>query len=57
MEKAHLIEQETRTERKKTYEPPKVVFIPLKIEERLMTCGKTFTEECGAGGAGNLRAS
>jgi len=40
MEKAHLIEQEARTERKKPYEPPKVAFIPLKIEERLMLCNK-----------------
>ena len=46
MEKAHPIEQEARTERKKPYEPPKVAFIPLKIEERLMTCLKYLPLSC-----------
>jgi hypothetical protein len=28
------------TERKTPYEPPKAVFVPLQIEERLMACAK-----------------
>ncbi len=46
MEKSNLIERETKTERKKPYEPPKVIFIPLKIEERLMACHKISGSVC-----------
>jgi hypothetical protein len=41
MGKFYLKEEETKTDSKKPYEPPKAIFIPLKIEERLMACRKT----------------
>jgi hypothetical protein len=34
---------------KKPYEAPKAVFVPLKIEERLLGCLKTNTETCDNG--------
>jgi hypothetical protein len=46
MEKAHLSKQEAEAQRKKSYEQPKVTFIPLKIEERLMACGKHTNGDC-----------
>jgi hypothetical protein len=27
---------------KRPYEPPAVTFVPLKLEERLLGCGKTY---------------
>lgn len=34
------------------YEPPRAVFVPLKLEERILSCGKyppPGTPECAAG--------
>lgn len=31
---------------KKDYSPPKIVFVPLKVEEKLMTCGKEDGNQC-----------
>jgi hypothetical protein len=42
-------EAKTGTEGKKPYEPPKVTFIPLKIEERLMACYKHNLNKCPPG--------
>ncbi len=47
MEKRNLNEEQTDTQRKEPYEPPKATFIALKIEERLMACLK----QAGEGGA------
>ncbi len=38
MEKEHRTEQKIKTDNKKPYEAPKIIFIPLRIEERLMAC-------------------
>jgi hypothetical protein len=46
MEEPNLKEKQAETRHKKTYEPPKAIFIPLRIEERLMTCGKTEALMC-----------
>ncbi len=40
MKKALLTKKDTETDHKKPYEPPKVTFTLLKIEEKLMACGK-----------------
>ena len=34
-------------EMKKSYAPPKANFVPLKIEERLLTCGKVPAQGAG----------
>ncbi len=31
----------TKSSARQPYEPPKATFVPLKIEERLLACGKT----------------
>lgn len=31
---------ENKKNKKKTYLPPKIEFVPVKVEEQLMTCGK-----------------
>lgn len=36
-----------QTDAKQPYEPPKAIFVPLKIEERLLACSKTPADaEC-----------
>jgi hypothetical protein len=42
MEKPNLMEEQAKTERKRPYEPPKAIFIQLRMEERLMACTKIF---------------
>ena len=32
--------EKTNEREKRVYEPPKATFVPLKIEERLLGCGK-----------------
>ena len=42
--------------KKKKYIPPEIIFIPLKIEERLMACRKTDFD-CADGEGGNNATS
>lgn len=35
---------------KETYEPPMATFVPLKVEERLLFCGKYSGNSCGPNG-------
>ena len=46
-------EQQTaaRPALKQPYEPPKATFTPLKMEERLMSCGKDVHPCYGIGGS------
>ena len=37
-----------RKEKKRAYEAPKLIFTPLKPEERLLQCEKTLDEVCAA---------
>jgi len=37
-------QSETSVTQKLPYEPPKATFVPLKLEERLLTCTKTVTD-------------
>lgn len=37
-------QSETPVTQKLSYEPPKATFVPLKLEERLLTCTKTFDD-------------
>jgi hypothetical protein len=46
MEKPNLMEKQAKTECKKPYEPPKAIFIQLRMEERLMVCGKPSNTTC-----------
>jgi len=46
MEKSDLKEKQAKTECKQPYEPPKAIFIPLRIEERLMACLKYAANDC-----------
>ena len=47
-------QSETPVTQKLSYEPPKATFVPLKLEERLLTCTKTMDKCFGhAGNPGN----
>ncbi|MFA5011871.1 MAG: hypothetical protein WC644_07920 [Ignavibacteria bacterium] len=37
---------EIEKSKKESYSPPKILFIPLKVEEQLMLCGKEEGEHC-----------
>ena len=43
-------QSETPVTQKLAYEPPKATFVPLKLEERLLTCTKTMTDCFGHDG-------
>jgi hypothetical protein len=49
MEKPNLMEKQAKTECKKPYEPPKAIFIQLRMEERLMACIKQIGATCPQG--------
>jgi len=40
MEKKKQQQPEEHPSPKQPYAPPKVIFVPLKLEERLLACGK-----------------
>jgi len=43
-------QSETPVTQKLPYEPPKATFVPLKLEERLLTCDKTMNTCFGHAG-------
>lgn len=48
--------QKVNHERKRQYEPPRANFVPLKMEERLLRCGKTGEASPSCRGQDNDRS-